>query len=184
MRRGNALERWLYPEMAAIRERNLVARVQREMPRRVWRTPRFFLTVAGMLGGAVLIGFMPSLLAQRFRSAGFGGIVVVGAVFGFAQGGIFALAFTVALRRPMRRFLREVLREDGEPVCLECGYSLRGLPEPRCPECGFVSPALDGDVNPVASAADPAATREAWERPLDDSGRPELLRDTRRPHDE
>ena len=31
--------------------------------------------------------------------------------------------------------VRRYLRERGIPVCLHCGYSLRGLTDPRCPEC-------------------------------------------------
>lgn len=34
--------------------------------------------------------------------------------------------------------LREKLQAAGVPICLKCGYSLRGLPREseRCPECG------------------------------------------------
>ena len=39
-------------------------------------------------------------------------------------------------RRWMRRYLRTYLNEHGVPICLNCGYDLRGLPESRCPECG------------------------------------------------
>ncbi len=42
------------------------------------------------------------------------------------------------LRTIQHRVLRRVLREQGIPVCIECGYSLRDAPLPRCPECGWV----------------------------------------------
>ncbi len=39
-------------------------------------------------------------------------------------------------RRTIRRSIREQLVRSGRPVCMECGYDLRGQEEPRCPECG------------------------------------------------
>ena len=39
-------------------------------------------------------------------------------------------------RRDIQRFLRKQLLERGVPICLRCGYDLRGQTEPRCPECG------------------------------------------------
>ncbi len=39
-------------------------------------------------------------------------------------------------RRRIRRSLRQQLIERGVPVCLACGYQLRGQVDPRCPECG------------------------------------------------
>lgn len=39
-------------------------------------------------------------------------------------------------RSRMRRCLREDLVLRGIPVCVPCGYDLRGQGEPRCPECG------------------------------------------------
>ncbi|MCA9242551.1 MAG: hypothetical protein KDA32_01250 [Phycisphaerales bacterium] len=56
----------------------------------------------------------------------------------------FVISFSLAIwyggfwlwRRRFRRFLRERLTTLGVPVCLGCGYDLRGQEEPRCPECG------------------------------------------------
>jgi hypothetical protein len=39
-------------------------------------------------------------------------------------------------RRNIQRSLRSQLIERGTPICLECGYDLRGQIESRCPECG------------------------------------------------
>lgn len=37
----------------------------------------------------------------------------------------------------LRRGIRAYLCQHGQPMCLECGYNLRGLVTPRCPECGI-----------------------------------------------
>ena len=44
----------------------------------------------------------------------------------------------VLLRRDMPRALRQQLLDAGVPVCMHCGYDLRGLPadRDRCTECG------------------------------------------------
>ena len=48
----------------------------------------------------------------------------------------FYWLFNFGLRRPFQRALREALQRKGVPICLKCGYDLRGQTEPRCPECG------------------------------------------------
>jgi hypothetical protein len=40
------------------------------------------------------------------------------------------------VRHAARRQLRERLVELGVPICIHCGYDLRGQTVPRCPECG------------------------------------------------
>ena len=44
--------------------------------------------------------------------------------------------FNRLYRKPFQRFLREQLIAKGVPICLRCGYDLRGQVEARCPECG------------------------------------------------
>lgn len=39
-------------------------------------------------------------------------------------------------REPMRLVVRENLQAAGVPICLKCGYDLRGQEIARCPECG------------------------------------------------
>jgi len=43
---------------------------------------------------------------------------------------------TYLARRRLRRYCRQRLVTKGVPICIECGYDLRGQVEPRCPECG------------------------------------------------
>jgi hypothetical protein len=50
---------------------------------------------------------------------------------------MLALATGMWVLRPLvRRSLREQLVAKGVPICVACGYDLRGQIEPRCPECG------------------------------------------------
>lgn len=73
----------------------------------------------------------------------------------FSWAGAFVLFILV--RGPMRRHLRTQLVEKGIPICLACGYDLRGQVEARCPECGTpFDPALLGRVD----SGTPNATME------------------------
>ncbi len=58
----------------------------------------------------------------------------------------FYWLFNFGLRKPFQRTLREALQRKGVPICLKCGYDLRGQTEPRCPECGtpFDAELIDG----------------------------------------
>lgn len=54
----------------------------------------------------------------------------------------YTVAVSILLRRSVRLDLRRALVEAGVPICLACGYQLRGLgPDARaCPECGRTIP--------------------------------------------
>ena len=59
-------------------------------------------------------------------------------------------------RRRVRTLLREHLVGLGVPVCVHCGYDLRGQTMARCPECGrsFDSRLLGARCSPPESALD------------------------------
>ncbi len=50
---------------------------------------------------------------------------------------LFVAGFTFSIQIGIvKRKLRTELVKRGVPICIPCGYDLRGLTEPRCPECG------------------------------------------------
>ncbi len=54
----------------------------------------------------------------------------------------FVLAAVVrryGTRTTVRRALRAQLREAGVPICVNCGYDLRGSSGGTCPECGSIA---------------------------------------------
>lgn len=71
-------------------------------------------------------------------------VVVFVLVFSFALSGLSVFWLK---RTAIARSLRQQLRDSGMPVCLGCGYDLRGSTDVtpnRCPECGW-QPDVSGD---------------------------------------
>lgn len=67
-------------------------------------------------------------------------------------GGAFFVVLRALHRRGAAAELRQKLLRQGVPVCVQCGYLLRGLPlDPgRCPECGR---AFEDRVRGILSAS-------------------------------
>ena len=97
----------------------------------VMRTWRFWLTLlalaglymaATMLAAWTMTQYLGSPDWVRHAAVGCCGVVV-------------SLAAWRLFRDRTRRHLREKLIQLGVPICLPCGYDLRGSTD-RCPECG------------------------------------------------
>jgi hypothetical protein len=97
------------------------------------KTPWFWLglvaytAAVGLIVSAVLIVLRTWVPLSGGKFAG-----IVGATTG--SSGAFGLRWF--WRHRFRKLLRERLVEAGIPICIKCGYDLRGQIEPRCPECG------------------------------------------------
>ena len=65
--------------------------------------------------------------------------------------------------RGQSELLRQQLRDRGIPVCLACGYSLKGLTTPdRCPECGgIVKPTETTEPTTVTEPAESGEPNDA-----------------------
>ncbi len=111
----------------------------RGMPLGEWasvRSPRWSMWAFG--SGVIFVGAVGALQAAE--------LVTTGSTLAFAPSSTMfvlslgqlasVLCLWIVPRLRERRFERCV-RERAYEVCLNCGYSLRGLPEiHRCPECG------------------------------------------------
>ena len=91
----------------------------------------------GFLLGALLL--IPSLLItielNRLFRGTFG--VRLPSVLVYAMACICVqVGWVIAIRRSVRRRVREELYELGVPVCTACGYDLTGNITGTCPECG------------------------------------------------
>ena len=97
----------------------------------VTRTWRFWLTLLAL----VVLYMAATTLAARAMTHLFGSPEWVRYVAGGGCGAVVSLAAWRLFRDRTRRHLREKLIQLGVPICLPCGYDLRGSTD-RCPECG------------------------------------------------
>jgi hypothetical protein len=97
------------------------------------RTPWFWLALIGYTLGVGLVMALSLLFVRRY-------LPLSGAVYGGVVGGITGGTGVLFLqwfwRNRFRKLLRQRLIAAGVPICIQCGYDLRGQTEPRCPECG------------------------------------------------
>jgi membrane associated rhomboid family serine protease len=121
-----------FPELAVVDDPAVQVQALRGIFWAIWRRPRTWLLAAAAAGvlGVVSIGLVPLLLYLGLPS-----VAVPGAIGGFAGGATVGI-LVFATKQVRRGALRLWLVEHGYPVCLACGYDLRGQVEPRCPECG------------------------------------------------
>ena len=129
--------RWWVPlsayDLVSLESEEEQSAARRHVYRQLSLDWRFWITVALLMG---LV--MPATIWGSFRLMAwiprFG--LLVGAILGGLVGGGVVLVVLRAFRRRSQTILRAYLVRQGKPVCMACGYFLRGITEERCPECG------------------------------------------------
>lgn len=87
---------------------------------------------------AAALGFLVVILIGAFVGVVFGVPFWILFVAVMTLGSMWIYFASSPSRRIALRHRREVLKEFGYPVCLECGYNLTGVPAGDvCPECGW-----------------------------------------------
>jgi len=121
-----------YPELQRFASPAEAKEAMRAWKKRMLKMPLFWLGLCGYtcgVGGLVFVILISLRPWLNIPTTMYGGIV----------GGVTAGSGGVGLawfwRHRCRRFLRRQLLASGVPICLKCGYDLRGSKE-RCPECG------------------------------------------------
>lgn len=90
------------------------------------------LTVFVLFGAFYACNVEPWISAWAFGSGEF--VFRLGFYLLIGASGV-AIPYLIHRRRLIRS-LREQLCRIGVPICIACGYDLRGQTEPRCPVCG------------------------------------------------
>ena len=116
----------LFPELNLLETKVERKKVYLRALKRLRRSPQLWIyyAIAIVVLGATMF------LALRVRGRfpwGLAGLIV-----GFS----FAASIQFVFRRPLRKQIRLQLVAMGIPICIACGYDLRGQRQPRCPECG------------------------------------------------
>lgn len=112
---------WLYPELRRVDDDRVRGSILRSVPTGHER-------VAEVLSLLVFLTLVAISAFQRWWVVLFVAMPLAGVGPQLIANG-FGRART-------RRAIRMELARRGIPVCVQCGYDIRGLPENRCPECG------------------------------------------------
>jgi hypothetical protein len=138
---GQGYKERIIPELRLLETRKDRDEVWKVCHRGFMKTPRVWVAIiAPWVPLACTLGLAKHLVRQFFpgwplgRAPWLFSIMPSSAYMGLALGLGSLLLRGDRLRRIA--IARQELNRRGIPVCLECGYDLRGLVGPRCPECG------------------------------------------------
>lgn len=137
----NRVQRWLYPELAAVADqrdlefkiRELINRENLSPKREALKRSAAFVTAFLLVYFAIWwtlprLHFVPPVAAQ-----------VAPGVFALSGGWLIVLVN----RSVRRKVIRRAMIRCGIPICVPCGYDLsRTDPSDPCPECGSAYPEL------------------------------------------
>lgn len=130
----------LFPELSHFPDRAARDAAFSSAKLRVIRAKRrWILLVAAMSG----VGLAIALLGLGLKIVFGTNVAWLGSFAGPLTLLVWVWVANIAFRRPIQRDLREQLVARGVPICLACGYDLRGNTSGRCPECGS-PPSRDG----------------------------------------
>ncbi len=93
----------------------------------------------GLVFRSIGIGFVPGMLSLAAAES-FTPSPLLSVIIGLGVASVVAaVAYQVLLRYvrwQLRRYLKTRHSKGDLPICLHCGYDLRGTHNSRCPECG------------------------------------------------
>lgn len=127
--------RWagLFPELELFEDATAAQAALHRAKNAVLRNVRRWLALMCFI---IAVGVVIGLLFVWLRRA----VGIDPSWTGGASGGVSGATGVIAVqylfRRPIQQQLRTQLNQQGRPVCMKCGYNLRGNVSNRCPECG------------------------------------------------
>lgn len=108
--------------------------------------------VARSVGIGFAFGFIPcALTPTRLLPWPFAGVAAIAVVLA-CTAAIYQVHL-IHIRGQMLTYLEKAAKKTRLPMCLRCGYDLRGSLGERCPECGMRIPVPDLPQDPPPPAA-------------------------------
>ena len=133
---GSFLKRWLrvVPEWRHVPDEAERIRIADAADRLVMNHPAYYLGICVTVYFGGNVALVITGLAHRYLP--FLPTGATGLSFFALLIAIYYVVIGVVFHRRLRALVRRRLLDLGIPICLHCGYDLRGQTEPRCPECG------------------------------------------------
>ena len=125
---GSTFAQW-FPELEHFQTPVARRRAFRRATRRALSTPLYW----GFALACTALGVWVKFVVERIWHVP---PLVLAILLGLYAGAAIGYGGIWAFRRRIRVLLRQKLIEEGVPVCVQCGYMLKGVILPRCPECG------------------------------------------------
>jgi len=128
---------WLYPEIKLFEQDEDIGEVLHSRWKRGskdWPIEFFVVAGATALFGISVFALLNVIDHEHVKGGPLGMLTILVCLMV-----VFLGVFVLVLKNVngiTRRFLRKELVRRGIPVCIKCGYDLRGQTETRCPECG------------------------------------------------
>ena len=122
-----------YPELQHFTSPEQAKKGMHAWKKRMMKMPAFWVGLAAYTIGVGVLVSMTLISIRPWFTVSAGMFVSLVVIF---TGGSGMVVLTWFWRHRCQRFLRQQLIASGIPICLKCGYDLRGQIEPRCPECG------------------------------------------------
>lgn len=125
------------PEIMRLEDKEERRRAYGNMVRAFHRDRRNWVSIfmCVLVYGCIKLGCIKACALTaggQWSHVGFAMVVIVIMVFPLLASPLFFLWH----RKRMSKYLRKYLNEHGVPICMPCGYDLRGQVDPYCPECG------------------------------------------------
>ena len=122
-----------FPELGQLETEEERQAVFKQALQKVGKRPRFWLYM--ILGTVVLPAGVYLVFSSVIRRIPMPRLLIAGLIGGIVAGSM-AASWQFVFRSAIQEQIRLEMVARGVPVCMGCGYDLRGQVEPRCPECG------------------------------------------------
>jgi len=122
-----------FPELNQLETKEERQAVFKAALKKVSTRPRYWLPM--ILVSMTAAAFVPTISLLIGRIFSVPPRLRESMIFGLVMGSLLA-GWRLAFRGSIQKQIRVEMIARGIPVCMGCGYDLRGQVEPRCPECG------------------------------------------------
>jgi len=134
-----------FPELLLVKDREEQKSIMRSATKKCGNNPRVVggVLLFALLGSAILFSAKPIQFVINPFLGDFATELLVKVV---SLNVALYVSFFLMIEPTIRKKIREELVLRGIPICVACGYCLRGLSVARCPECGapFTSEEKEG----------------------------------------
>ncbi len=123
----------MFPELLLFETEAEQKRAFKKASKGIYLNPLYWLLLIGL---AIFMNVALRSAGRTFGPAFSVPDSMVSGIAGGISGGLSAAAALWISKRKIQHSLRKQLNDTGVPICMKCGYQLKGNTSGVCPECG------------------------------------------------